>query len=69
MGRLVCFIDKDGMCGICTHAPNFDGHEIEGDCDTCGFKEKFLGKESEEFSYTKWTGEASTEGEQIKVIE
>jgi len=50
MARLVCFIDKEGQVGTCT---NF---EIEGDCENCGFKKKYEGRESEEFSYTAWKG-------------
>lgn len=58
MDRLICFIDKDGMSGICTHAPNFDGHPIEGDCGTCPFRDQYLGIERESgFTYTNWTGE------------
>ncbi len=56
MSRIICFIDKDGMCGTC-------GEEAIGkdtiDCDKCSFRKQFNEKEKDNFIYCIWKGELS----------
>lgn len=54
MGKIVCFSDKDGMVGTCCEEAI--GKTVI-DCDKCDFKEKFKGREKDEFSYCFWLGE------------
>ena len=56
MGRLVCFIDKEGMTGTCTEEAS---GQKEIDCKKCEFRKKFEGKEKEEFYYCLWKGKLS----------
>lgn len=54
MSRLICFIDKEGFCGICSEEAM--GKDVI-DCSKCPFRKEFEGKEEEEFSYCRWKGE------------
>ena len=53
MGRIVCFIDKEGMIGTCCEESI--GKDII-DCNECNFKKQFKDKEKDEFSYCLWLG-------------
>jgi len=67
LDRTICFIDKDGMSGVCTIEGLSDDQikELMGsyviDCSKCSFYNKYKGKEKEEFSYTRWTGNLAKE--------
>jgi len=50
--RVICFIDKEGQIGICTH--HYDGKHREGDCKTCRFPVE-MHDYLEQFSYVRWT--------------
>ncbi|MHA1288104.1 MAG: hypothetical protein ACTSPB_11940 [Candidatus Thorarchaeota archaeon] len=52
MTRVVCFIDKDGRMGVCTH--HYSGEYAEGDCKTCSFPSE-IHDHLEQFSYARWT--------------
>jgi len=62
--RTVCFIDKEtgisGTCGLeCMDKKQLIsllGTDIIS-CEKCFFYRKYVGKESEYFSYTAWTGD------------
>ena len=54
MSRIICFIDKDGICGTCSEEAM---GKSEIDCRKCSFRKEFEGKEKDNFIYTKWTGE------------
>jgi len=50
MGKIVCFINKNMMIGTFCKKNTIN-------YDKCNFKEKFKGKEKEEFSYCFLLGE------------
>lgn len=61
--REVCFINKEGMVGVCA-MEELDNEQLSKifergiiNCHQCPFYKKYKGIEKEHFNYTRWTGE------------